>query len=217
MFRINAEVEMSSSPRTVGVLLFEGFELLDVFGPCEAYGMRELAGAFRLAMAAAEAGPVTSAQGPQAVAEFGFDDCPRLDVLLVPGGIGTRREVYRRSLISWLRARAEQAELVTSVCTGAALLASAGLLDGRRATTNKRAFAWVQSQGPQVDWMRQARWVEDGKFATSSGVSAGIDMALAIIARLVSAEAAEQAATSMEYEWHRDAGWDPFAKIHGLV
>jgi transcriptional regulator GlxA family with amidase domain len=208
---------MASSPRTVGVLLFEGFELLDVFGPCEAYGIRDLEGAFRIAMVAQKAGPIASAQGPRAVAEFGFDDCPRLDVMLVPGGIGTRREVYRTALISWLRARAEQAELVTSVCTGAALLAAAGLLDGRRATTNKRSFAWVQSQGPQVNWVKQARWVEDGKFATSSGVSAGIDMALAIIARLVSTETAEKAATSMEYEWHRDAGWDPFAKIHGLV
>jgi transcriptional regulator GlxA family with amidase domain len=179
--------------------------------------MRDLAGAFHLAMVAAEAGPVTSAQGPQAVAEFSFDDCPRLDIILVPGGIGTRREVYRTTLISWLRASAEQAELVTSVCTGAALLASAGLLDGHRATTNKRACPGVQSQGPQVNWVRQARWVEDGKFATSSGVSAGIDMALAIIARLVSAEAAQKTATSMEYEWHRDAAWDPFAKIHGLV
>lgn len=208
---------MASSPRTVGVLLFEGFELLDVFGPCEAYGIRDLEGAFRIAMVAQKAGPIASAQGPRAVAEFGFDDCPRLDVMLVPGGIGTRREVYRTALISWLRARAEQAELVTSVCTGAALLAAAGLLDGHRATTNKRSFAWVQSQGPQVNWVKQARWVEDGKFATSSGVSAGIDMALAIIARLVGVEAAEKAATSMEYEWHRDAGWDPFAKIHGLV
>jgi transcriptional regulator GlxA family with amidase domain len=208
---------MASSPRTIGVLLFEGFELLDVFGPCEAYGIRDLEGAFRIAMVTQKAGPIASAQGPRAVAEFGFDDCPRLDVMLVPGGIGTRREVYRTALISWLRARAEQAELVTSVCTGAALLAAAGLLDGRRATTNKRSFAWVQSQGPQVNWVKQARWVEDGKFATSSGVSAGIDMALAIIARLVSTETAEKAATSMEYEWHRDAGWDPFAKIHGLV
>jgi transcriptional regulator GlxA family with amidase domain len=168
-------------------------------------------------MVAAKAGPVASAQGPRTVAEFGFEDCPRLDLILVPGGIGTRREVYSRSLVSWLRARADQAEVVSSVCTGAALLAAAGLLDGRRATTNKRSFAWVQSQGPQVNWVKQARWVEDGKFATSSGVSAGIDMALAIIARLVSAEAAEKAAISMEYEWHRDAGWDPFAKIHGLV
>jgi transcriptional regulator GlxA family with amidase domain len=206
-----------SSPRTLGVLLFEGFELLDVFGPCEAFGIRDLDGAFRLAMVAAKAGSIASAQGPRAVAEFGFDDCPPLDVILVPGGIGTRREVDNDALISWLRARSETAELVTSVCTGAGLLARAGLLDGRRATTNKRSFAWVESQGPHVNWVKQARWVEDGKFATSAGVSAGIDMALAIIARLVSHEKADQAANAMEYEWHRDPGWDPFARIYGLV
>ncbi len=208
---------MSSAPRTLGVLLFEGFELLDVFGPCEAYGIHDLGGAFRVAMVAEKAGPIVSAQGPQAVAEFGFDDCPRLDVIMVPGGRGTRREVENTALIAWLRARAAQAELVTSVCTGAGLLARAGLLDGLRATTNKRSFAWVESQGPKVNWIKQARWVEDGKFATSAGVSAGIDMALAIIARLVSVEIAEQAAIAMEYEWHRDAAWDPFAKVHGLV
>jgi len=208
---------MSLSSRTLGVLLFDGFELLDVFGPCEAYGMGHLDGAFRLAMVAAKAGSIASAQGPRAVAEFGFDDCPWLDLMLIPGGVGTRREVYNTALMSWLRTRAAKAELVSSVCTGAALLASAGLLDGLRATTNKRAFAWVQSQGPGVNWIRQARWVEDGKFATSSGVSAGIDMALAIIARLVNPASAEKAAISMEYEWHRDAGWDPFATIHGLV
>ena len=96
------------------------------------------------------------------------------------------------------------------------MVAHAGLLDGRRATTNKLAFKWVTEQGPAVDWVKQARWVEDGKFATSSGVAAGIDMTLALIARLSSAERAELIATRMEYEWHRDAGWDPFAKIHQL-
>ena len=207
---------MPPAQRTLGVVLFEGFELLDVFGPCEAYGIHDLGGAFRLTTVAAEAGAVASAQGPSALAEFAFDNCPPLDLLLVPGGIGTRREVENAALIAWLCARAARAELVTSVCTGAALLARAGLLDGLRATTNKRAFAWVVSQGPQVHWIKQARWVEDGKFATSSGVSAGIDMALAIIARLVSPDAADKAAIAMEYEWHRDAAWDPFAKIHGL-
>jgi transcriptional regulator GlxA family with amidase domain len=201
----------------IGVILFEGFELLDVFGPCEAYGIADLQGAFKIVMAAEHAGAITSAQGPKALAEYGFEDCPPLDLMLVPGGIGTRREVDNTALIAWLRERAETAKLVTSVCTGAALLARAGLLDGRRATSNKRSFAWVQSQGVKVNWVKQARWVEDGKFATSSGVSAGIDMALAIIARFAGAEAAERAAIAMEYEWHRDPGWDPFAKVWGLA
>jgi transcriptional regulator GlxA family with amidase domain len=206
-----------AAPLTVGIVLFEGFELLDVFGPCEAYGSHHLDGAFKLVTVAANGGRVASAQGPSAVADFALDTAPHLDLLLVPGGIGTRREVDNPALLDWLRTRSAGAALVTSVCTGAALLARAALLDGLRATTNKRAFAWVVSQGPAVNWIKQARWVEDGKFATSAGVSAGIDMALALIARIVNADAAEAVALTMEYEWHRDPAWDPFAKIHGLV
>lgn len=199
--------------RMVGIVLFEGFELLDVFGPAEAYAQRDLENAFNLLMVAERSGPITSAQGPRAVADYSFGDCPHLDVLLVPGGSGTRREVENRAMLDWLVARSEKAELVTSVCTGAGLLARAGLLDGRRATSNKRAFAWVKSQGPRVNWIDEARWVEDGKFATSSGVSAGIDMALAIIVRFCGLDRAEHVANAMEYEWHRDPAWDPFAKI----
>jgi len=133
-------------------------------------------------------------------------------VLLVPGGLGTRREVDNAALTEWIAARAVEAEIVTSVCTGAALLARAGVLDGHRATTNKRAFEWVVSQGPRVQWVHRARWVDDGKFVTSSGVTAGIDMALALIARTVGEAAAERIARLMEYEWHRNPDDDPFAR-----
>jgi transcriptional regulator GlxA family with amidase domain len=201
--------------RTVGVVLFPGFELLDVFGPLEAFG--NLPGMFRVVLVAEQAGPVASAQGPRAVADHGFVDCPHLDVVLVPGGIGTRDEAENPTLLGWLGRRAAEAEVVTSVCTGAALLARAGVLDGKRATTNKAFFQWVADQGPKVTWVRAARWVEDGKFATSSGVSAGIDMALAVIARLVGREVSENVARAMEYEWHTDATWDPFAMAWGLV
>jgi len=206
-----------AEPRTLGVVLFEGFELLDVFGPLEAWGMLANMGQCKITTVAERSGAVTSAQGPKAIAEFGFSDCPHLDLILIPGGIGTRKEISNQALLEWLKARAEKAEVVTTVCTGTAILAHTGLLDGRRATTNKRAFKWVAEQSAKVNWIREARWVEDGKFATSSGVSAGIDMALAVMARLYSAETAEKIAIAMEYEWHRDANWDPFAKIHGLV
>ena len=207
-----------ASQKTIGAVLFEGFELLDVFGPLEAWGIyAEIAGACTIVTAAEKAGMVKSAQGPRAMADYALADCPRIDVLLVPGGIGTRREANNAALQEWLRRRAAEAEIVTSVCTGAALLARAGLLDGRRATSNKFVFKWVMEQGPAVDWIKHARWVEDGKFATSSGVTAGIDMTLALIARLAGAETAERIAILMEYEWHRDPSRDPFAKIHGLV
>jgi transcriptional regulator GlxA family with amidase domain len=201
--------------RTVGVLLFPGFELLDVFGPLEAFG--HAGDWLRCVTVAEQAGPVTSSQGPRAVADHGFDDCPPLDILLVPGGMGTRREVDNAALIDWIAARARRAETTTSVCTGAALLARAGVLDGRRATSNKRAFGWVSGQGPKVTWVRQARWVDDGDVLTSSGVSAGIDMALHLIGRLAGPAVRDEIATRMEYTWHSDAAHDPFAKIYGLA
>ena len=201
--------------RTIGVVLFEGFELLDVFGPLEMFGLA--ADHFEIRLIAERGGVVDSRQGPKSVCDDSFQSAPAIDVLLVPGGIGTRREVNNPALLDWLKERSQEAELVASVCTGSALLAKAGVLDGLRATSNKLAFAWASSQSEKVQWQQQARWVEDGKVFSSSGVSAGIDMALALIAKLVSQQAAEQAANFAEYTWQRDADWDPFAQLHGLV
>ena len=201
--------------RRLGALLFPGFELLDTFGPLEMFG--NMPGAVDIVTVAERKGPVRSGQGPSAMADYGFDDCPPLDLLLIPGGMGTRTEVDNVALIDWLRQRASSAEVVMTVCSGTALLARAGLLDGRRATTNKMFFHEVAEQGPRVEWVREARWVEDGKYATSSGVSAGIDMALAVIAKLSGQQVSDSLAVATEYDWHRDAAWDPFAKVHGLV
>ena len=203
------------SKRSIGVVLFHEFELLDVFGPLEMYGM--VADSFELCIVAEEGGEVASRQGPKSVVEHVFADGHQYDVLLVPGGRGTRREVDNGVMLDWLRAQSRNAEYVTSVCTGSALLAKAGILNGIRATTNKMAFEWATSQSAEVIWEKQARWVEDGRFLTSSGVSAGIDMSLALIGKLLGQEIAEQVAIRAEYEWHRDARWDPFAAVHGLV
>jgi transcriptional regulator GlxA family with amidase domain len=204
-----------AAERTVGIVLYPVFETLDVYGPVEVFG--SLPGLFRVVTVAEEAGPVTSAQGPRTIADHGLDDCPPLDVVLVPGGFGTREQVDNRRLLDWLVWRAEGAEVVASVCTGSWVLARTGLLDGRRATTNKMFFAGAREHGPRVDWIPQARWVEDGKFATSSGVSAGTDMALALVARLVDRATAENVARAMEYTWHTEAADDPFAAAWGLV
>ncbi|HYA34982.1 MAG TPA: DJ-1/PfpI family protein [Candidatus Binataceae bacterium] len=202
---------------TVAAILFPGFELLDVFGPLEAFGMLAESGKCKVLTVGEKGGAVASRQGPRTATDHGFDDCPPLDIFLVPGGLGTRDAVSNDRFLNWIRERAQSARFVMSVCTGTALLARAGLLDGRNATTNKFAFKWVAEQGPKVNWIKQARWVEDGKFWTSSGVSAGIDMTLALIAKLEDLKTAELIANRMEYDWHRDASWDPFAKIHGLV
>jgi putative intracellular protease/amidase len=196
--------------RTVGVLLFDGFELLDVFGPLEMLGM--LPEEFTIRLVSETASAVASTQGPRSVIDDHFADDRAYDLLLVPGGMGTRREVGNGVLLDWLTRTAERAQIVASVCTGSALLAKAGILDGRRATTNKRAFDWVAGQGPGVRWERKARWVEDGKFFTSSGVSAGTDMALALIARLCGIARAREVAHWAEYVWNEDSENDPFAR-----
>jgi putative intracellular protease/amidase len=202
-------------PKTIGAVIFPGFELLDLFGPLEMFGMLEDAPVIR--MVAATMDPVASRQGPLSVVDQTFADGAAFDLLLVPGGPGTRPGVEDKTLIQWLGQASDASALVTTVCTGSALLARTGRLDGVAATSNKAAFKWVMEQGPKVDWKAEARWVEDGKFMTSSGVSAGMDMALAAVQRLYGAAEAERVATRTEYDWKRDASWDPFAKIHGLV
>ena len=203
------------APRRIGVVLFDGFELLDVFGPLEIFGV--LPDQFTVSLIGPSAGPVTSSQGPVSVCDYSYDGAPRCDIVLVPGGIGTRRLVSDEDFARWLGAWAADAELVTSVCTGSAVLAVAGLLDGRRATSNKRSFAWVTSTSEAVTWIPEARWVVDGNRWTSSGVAAGIDMALAIVAYLVDDGTAQKVADDVEYEWHLDPSWDPYAAKYGLV
>lgn len=206
---------MAADPRVVSTVLFDGFELLDVFGPLEMFGSRP--GLFSLRMIGPEAGPVTSAQGPQAVADFSFVTAPAPDIVLVPGGMGTRALVKDQAFLAWLARWAGGAPLVTSVCTGAALLAAAGLLDGYRATSNKRAFGWVREQGPRTEWVAQARWVNDRNRWTSSGVAAGMDMAMGLIAHLHGPDEARAVADRAELRWHEDPSKDPFAALNGLV
>jgi transcriptional regulator GlxA family with amidase domain len=201
--------------RTIGAVFFDGFELLDIFGPLEMFGV--LNAQFDITAVAETAGTVISAQQVAATATQTFAAAPQFDVLLVPGGMGTRTQAANPAMLDFLRRQAAAAEIVASICTGAGLLAAAGLLDGRRATTNKRAWAWPVSQGPKVTWVPQARWVEDGNVFTAAGVAAGIDMALAVIARLLGEAMAIRVADGTEYDWHRDANWDPFAAKNGLV
>lgn len=206
---------MTDLPIRIGVLLYPDFELLDVFGPLEMFATLGHARA-RIHLIAAAAGPVKSAMaadgplGPAVLAEHGYADAPALDILLVPGGFGTVPALADEALLGFIRERAATTPIVASVCTGSALLARAGVLDGKRATSNKQFFDLARRQSDRVQWIEAARWVDDGAVVTSSGVSAGMDMALALIERLLGAEAAEQVAITTEYTRHRDADRDPF-------
>lgn len=213
---------------TLGVLIFPGFEMLDAYGPMEMWGsLKHAPDRFwgeasdrvdiRLVTVAATKGAVPSNQGPKTVADFDYTDSPALDYLLVPGGIGAIPLVNDQATLGWLRAQAKNTSLVMSVCNGASLLAASGLLDGRAATTNKMAFRDSIAPGPKVRWIASARWVDNGNIVTSSGVSAGMDMTVAVIARLYGQPLADWVAQVTEYEPHRDPAWDPFAVKAGLV
>lgn len=188
------------------IVLFDDFETLDVFGPAEIFGRSPH---YTLNYCSLSGGVITSSQGAQIITTV-FEP-EKTALMLVPGGQGTRRLVSDEGMLAALRTAAQHAQWCLSVCTGSALLAAAGVLDSRRATSNKRAWQWVTSLSAQVNWVKKARWCADGRFYTSSGVSAGTDMALAFIADRHGETAAEEIAQHIEYRWHNDAGDDPFA------
>jgi transcriptional regulator GlxA family with amidase domain len=203
---------MTHPARTLGAILYEGFELLDLYGPLEMFGSLGPA-RVRIVTVAQAPGPVASVQGPKTLAEHGFDDAPPLDLILLPGGIGTVPQLGNAAMLEFLRTRAPRAQVTMSVCSGSAILAKAGLLDGRRATSNKMFFELATAQSDEVDWIEKARWVEDGPFVTSSGVSAGTDMALSVIEKLWGAELAQIVSDMTEYERQTDPARDPFTKF----
>ncbi|MEM7544519.1 MAG: DJ-1/PfpI family protein [Pseudomonadota bacterium] len=193
----------------IGALIFPRFELLDLYGPLEMFGM--FPDEFQIRIVAAHPDPVASTQGPRTAVDDLIGARDGYDILLVPGGAGTREGVHDRPLLDWIARTAASAEITASICTGSALLAAAGVLDGRAATTNKLAFDKMIPYGPKTDWKRRARWVEDGPVFTASGVSAGTDMSLAVIERLLGPDHAAQAAQWAEYERNSDPDNDPFA------
>jgi transcriptional regulator GlxA family with amidase domain len=184
--------------RRVSLVLFDGFRLLDAIGPLEVLDMVD--GGFDVTLVGPAAGPVASSQGTHVVADVSYGEAQPAEIVIVPGGAGTRTLVHDTEWLTWLRGWVLTAPLVTSVCTGAALLATAGLLEGYRATTNMRASDWVHQFGRRITWVEGVRWVQDRDRWTSAGVSAGIDMTLALVEVLCGVEAAREAAARLEYD-----------------
>ncbi len=193
----------------INIILFRDFETLDVFGPVEILG--KLPDEYKLKYYSPEGGIVLSRQGTQVVTEP-LNTIGHQEILLIPGGQGTRELVLNEDFIHQLRVIAEQSLFCLTVCTGSALLAKTGLLKKRRATSNKNAFRWVMSVDREVNWIKKARWVTDGKYYTSSGVSAGMDMALGFIADQFGLEKAKEIAQSIEYIWNSDSENDIFER-----
>jgi transcriptional regulator GlxA family with amidase domain len=192
----------------VNILLFSEFETLDTFGAVEILSQVE---EYRLRYFSVNGGIILSKQGTKIITEQ-LKDADFSGILLVPGGQGTRPLVNDSAFIEKLTTIVTQSKYCLTVCTGSALLAKTNLLNGRKATSNKRAFEWVKSVNPNVEWVNRARWVADGKFYTSSGISAGIDMALGFVADRFGLERAIEIAQSIEYVWNSDKNNDLFAK-----
>ena len=201
--------------RTLAALVFPGVETLDYCGPIEMLG--GYGNETEIITVAKGSEPVPSCHGQRIVVDKIISEKNDYDLLFIPGGDAALIAGKDAEFLQWIREASTNAERVMAVCTGSVLLGMTGVLDGRKATTNKMDFNNTIHLAPNVDWVKKARWVEDGKFYTSSGVSAGMDMALAVMADLFGMEMAERLALGCEYEWHKDASRDPFAKLAGLV
>lgn len=221
-----------SFPRTlrVAILVFNNFEPLDVWGFVQAFSIARFIGTayespppypFEIVFISNQTNPGTPGaipepvkcyNGPRVAPDFFRDDAlnESIDLLMIPGGLGVgdlllgSDPASLKSLLDWVQAMDKRVLLMTSVCTGASILARSGLLDGLAAATNHQAFGWVSSFGPRVLWDNVSRWVDAGRYVTSSGTSAGTDMAFYLVARLAGRAVAEVAVREAEYDWHRD-------------
>ncbi len=193
--------------KQVGILIFKDVEVLDFCGPFEVFSTarlneekrREEPSPFNVFLVAEAKELIVTTGGMKVIPDYSFNDCPSLDILVVPGGWGTRQEMNNTLLLSWIAQRAKKLETLTSVCTGSLLLGKAGLLEGKRATTHWRSLDWMIELFPKTKVEKTSHFVQDGNLLTSAGISAGIDMALQVVRRYFGESVARATAKHMEY------------------
>ena len=191
-----------SMKKNIAILLFDDVEVLDFAGPFEVFAVAdELRGhaMFNVFTVAENLGTIRARNGLKIVPHYSREDCPAPHVLVVPGGFGTRALLTKPALLEWLRLKTKHADVVMSVCTGALVLAKAGLLDGLRATTHHEAFETLRSIAPRTEVIENERYIDSGRILTAAGISAGIDCSLHVVERLLGAETATDTARYMEY------------------
>jgi transcriptional regulator GlxA family with amidase domain len=194
---------MTTAPRQIGIVLFDDVEELDAVGPWEVlahWTQHHPRDGWAVSCLSRDRRSVTAAKGLVLGAHHGLDDAPRLEVLLHPGGQGTRPLLRDPAYLDWVRTQRAAVPLMTSVCTGALVYAAAGLLRGRPATTYWNAFDELRALDPSVRLRAHDRWVDDGDIITSAGVSAGIDMALHLVARLAGTDRAREVKRGIQYD-----------------
>jgi len=198
---------------TVGIFVFPDVEVLDFAGPYEVFTTASRVfkrtkpqgeAAFEVFTIGNRNQPLKARAGLPVLPEFSFENHPPIDLLIVPGGV-VNAELEKPEVIRWIASVAARARLTASVCTGAFLLARAGLLDGKRATTHWEDIADLRRDYPQIEVLAGQRWVDEGDVVTSGGISAGIDMSLHLVERLAGRELAIKTATQMEFRWVESA------------
>lgn len=195
--------------KRIGIVIFDEVEVLDFCGPFEVFSVtrldeerrRDEPSPFEVLLVAEFDRTVTATGGMKVVPDFTFENCPALDILVVPGGWGTRREMKNNAMLSFVVSRAAQVETLASVCTGSLILGNAGLLDGLRATTHWRSLDLMRELFPKVMVDSESHVVDQGRIITSAGISAGIDMALHVVARYCGETVARSTAKHMEYPY----------------
>lgn len=195
--------------KIVGIVLFNNIEVLDFCGPFEVFSAtrlneekrREEPSPFEVLLVAENSEPIVTTGNMRVIPDYTFNCCPKLDILCVPGGWGIRHELKNPAMLDWLRTRAGEVEVLSSVCTGSMLLGFAGLLDGHHATTHWRSLDWMRESFPGVSVEYDKHVVEEGALFTSAGISAGIDMALKVAARYYGESIARATAKHMEYPY----------------
>jgi transcriptional regulator GlxA family with amidase domain len=189
--------------KNVAIFMFDDVEVLDFAGPFEVFSVTSELNKdlrpFAVSTVAEYPGAVSARNGLSVNPHCTFSDCPRPDILIVPGGLGTRKLIDNSAVINWIEDCSQTAELVLSVCTGALLLAKAGLLEGLAATTHHGALDLLRELAPNTTVVENQRFVDNGKIITSGGIAAGIDMSLHVVGKLLGAAQAEQTAGYMEY------------------
>jgi transcriptional regulator GlxA family with amidase domain len=195
--------------KRIGIIIFNDIEVLDFCGPFEVFSAtrldedrrREEPSPFEVILIAQFEDPVVTAGGMKVLPHFTFNTCPHLDILVVPGGMGTRREMKNEAMLSFVISRSEHVDTLASVCTGSLILGNAGLLDGLRATTHWGSLGLMRELFPKVAVDPESHVVEQGKVITSAGISAGIDLALRVVARYCGESVARSTARHMEYPY----------------
>ncbi|MTV50868.1 DJ-1/PfpI family protein [Heliobacillus mobilis] len=191
--------------RQIGIFLFDEVEVLDFAGPFEVLSLTTIAGTdirpFKVKTVSEKGTSISARNGLKIQPDYSFENAPKFDILIVPGGYGAEEiEIHKPNVITWLQKQEERVELICSVCTGAFLLAKAGILDGKKATTHWMDIDRLEAEFPNILVIRDVKYVDEGSVITSSGISAGINMSFYMVQKLLGNEVAQATAKRMEFD-----------------